>query len=272
MQIDGKWCFISGGTSGIGLGVARWCARHGANVLIFSVDDEQVFDRARSEIEQDRRSPPQRVETLRLDVSDDEAVRRELGRAVREFGAPYLLLNSAGIGGADYFEKIDARRFEAYLRINVLGTRNVVAAVIEAMKPGAGHIVNLGSIGGLIGVFGSTAYSASKFGVVGFSECLRAELKQYGINVCVLCPGAVDTPLWRTANQSRPKEQLALNRNAGTMTADQVADALFEELPKRRFLILPGRGAKLIHLVTRLAPGLREWIADRKVRRAQQEG
>ena len=94
------------------------------------------------------------------------------------------------------------------------------------MKKGS-HVINVSSIGGFIGVFGFTAYSASKFGLIGLSEALRGELKPRGIAVSVLCPPDTDTPGMARENKTKPDETHAISGNVKLMSAENVAKALF---------------------------------------------
>ena len=169
MDFQGRCVYVSGGSSGIGLAAARLFSSKGADVFIFSVDDKEAMEKALSEIEDAKQYDTQRFESLQLDVSDEKAVAEKLASAADSFGAPYVIINSAGIGGAVYFEKLSFERFDATMKINLYGTRNVIAALLSRMKNGGGYIVNVSSFSGLVGIVGYTAYASSKFAVVGFS-------------------------------------------------------------------------------------------------------
>ncbi len=268
MDIHGKTAFITGGSSGIGLSIAGLVMSRGANVAIFARDKKNL-SAALKQIELKRISPSQTVCAYSLDVADHKAVPAVISKAVRECGAPYMLINSAGMGGAFRFEDVSYERFDQTVKINLYGTRNVIAACLPHMKSGGGHIVNISSIAGFLGVFGYTAYSASKFAVIGFSECLRAELRQYSINVSVLCPPDTDTPMMRSEDQARPEETRAIAGNAGYVSADFVAESLFRELGAGKFLIVPGLQGKMILLIKRLLPRLPELVMNRTIRKIQ---
>jgi short-subunit dehydrogenase len=139
------------------------------------------------------------------------------------------------------------------------------------MKQAGGHIVNVSSIAGFIGIFGYTAYSASKFGIIGLSECLRNEMKPYGIKVSVLCPPDTDTPGFVRENLSKPEETKAISGNAGLMSPEQVAQALIKGMNKGAFLIIPGIEGKLIHLVKHLFPGFVGSVLDYQVRKYRKD-
>ena len=270
-QFDGKLAFIPGGSSGIGLAVAQHLAARGADVVIFARHVDAL--RAASEaIRRHCRRGVQRVEWRQLDVADAAQVHGVLAAAVAELGAPDLLINCAGRARPEYFERIEPAQLDETMRINFYGCWNAVRALLPAMRPRGGYIVNVSSLAGLIGVFGYTDYSASKFALVGFSEALRSELACEGIIVSVLCPPDTQTPGFERENVSKPPETHAVSAGARILTAEQVADALLAGMAKRAFLIIPGREARFSHLVKRLFPGLVEWIVARQVRAARRPG
>ncbi len=267
-SLSSRAVYITGGSSGIGLACAKLCASRGADIAIFARDQKRLRDSI-AEIEGCRILKTQRFKGYALDVANHKDVERVMGRAAKECGAPFILINSAGLGGAFYFEKLPYKRFDDTFKINVYGVRNTSAALVPFMKKSGGHIVNVSSIGGFIGVFGYTAYSASKFAVIGFSESLRSELKQYNINVSVLCPPDTDTPMMRREDAGKPEETKAVNRGGGLVSAEFVAIELFKALEKNTFLIIPGTKGKLIFLLKRLFPWLLELIMDGTVKKTQ---
>ena len=267
-SFDSTLCYVTGGSTGIGLAVAKRLAARGAGVVIFARREEPLRTAA-EEIARHRRRQSQRVAWRSLDVADPDAVRRELGAAVAELGVPDLLINCAGRARPDYFARISLAQLDETMRINFYGCWHTIQTLLPHMRGRGGYIVNVASLAGLIGVFGYTDYAASKFAVVGFSEALRNELAPQGITVSVLCPPDTDTPGFARENTNKPPETRAVSEGASVLSADQVADALFAGMAKRSFLIIPGRAARFGHLVKRLAPRLVERVIDRQVRHAR---
>ncbi|MBW2596351.1 MAG: SDR family oxidoreductase [Deltaproteobacteria bacterium] len=264
-DFGGKNIYIVGGSSGIGLASARVFAKHGANVIIFARGEKRL-ESALEEIERSGISKVQRFLYMTVDVSEMEDVSVKMTTAVREFGVPHVLINSAGMAYPNYFEEIPREKFDEMLGINLYGTRNTISCLLPHMKRGkSGHIVNISSMAGFIGVFGYTAYSASKFAVIGFSESLRSELKPHNIKVSVLCPPDTDTPQLHEENRTKPPETKAIAGNAGIMSADDVAGALIKGMEKGKFMIIPGLEGKLIYLAKRLFPSLVNYVMDREV-------
>ena len=261
MNITGKNVYISGGSSGIGLACAKFFAARGAHVVIFARDAEKLSTSVGA-LRAVAANQGVRVSSLCLDVADPVACETKLAEACVLYGAPTILINSAGVGGAEVFERESFERFDLRIKVNLYGVRNVIAAVLPFMKKEGGYIVNISSMAGLMGVFGFTSYGASKFAVVGFSEALRAELKAHKILVSVYCPPDVDTPML-AANADKPPETLAISGGGGLMSADEAAVALYEGMATGRFLVVPGAKGKLVNLLNRWAPRLREMVLDR---------
>lgn len=263
----GKTVFVVGGSMGIGLAAARQFAARGAHVLVFARHRGPLEEAVR-EIERCRRSASQRVELRELDVGRLESVSSVLGESVSSFGPPDVLLNCAGACWPGYFEQITHEQLAQIMEINLYGSWRTVQALLPHMKKRGGTIVNTSSLAGIIGVFGYTDYCASKFAVIGFSEALRSELKRFGIRVFVLCPPDTDTPGLAAENEIRPPETRAVSGSASLLSADAVARTLLRGMERRRLLIIPGLGGRLVVLAKRLFPGLVEWVADRSAARA----
>ena len=269
-EFDSKLAFIPGGSLGIGLAVAKRLAARGADVAIFARRQDALVTAA-DEIAQQCRRTTQRVVWRQLDVSDAAQVAAVLDAAVAELGAPDILINCAGRAIPDYFERISTSQLDETLRINFYGCWHAVRTLVPHMQSRGGYIVNVASLAGLIGVFGYTDYCASKFAVVGFSEALRSELAPRGICVSVLCPPDTDTPGFARENTTKPPETQAVSAGASVLSADEVADALLAGMAKRAPLIIPGRQARLSHLVKRLFPRLVERVMNRQIRRVDRD-
>lgn len=265
-----KNVYITGGSSGIGLSTAKLLASRDANVIIFARNRKKL-DKAVREIEAKQIDENQKCASMQLDVSKNSEVKRTMQRAISTFGKPDILINCAGIAYPNYFEKITEKKFDETLRTNLYGMRNTIAVLLPPLKESGGHIVNVSSIAGFIGVFGYTAYTASKYAVIGFSESLRSEVKPYGIVVSVLCPPDTDTPGLQLENRTKPPETRAISESANLMHPDDVAKALVKALGTKKFMILPGLEGKLIWRVKRFLPSLVELIMDMQIRGVQKK-
>jgi NAD(P)-dependent dehydrogenase (short-subunit alcohol dehydrogenase family) len=196
MELEGIGALVSGGASGLGEATARELAARGARVAIADLNEE--------------RGPALAEELGGLfttaDVTDAERVSAAIDEAVEAFGGLRLAVSCAGIGWAERTVKRDGPAalapFETVVRVNLVGTFNVLrlsAAAMAAGEPDAdgerGAVVMTASIAAFDGQIGQAAYSASKGGVAGLTLPAARDLASLGIRVCTIAPGLFDTPL-----------------------------------------------------------------------------
>jgi NAD(P)-dependent dehydrogenase (short-subunit alcohol dehydrogenase family) len=198
MKIAGSTFLITGGASGLGGATARMLAGAGGNVVILDVNAEAG--------ERMARELGARAAFVPTDVAREEDVKKAVATARERFGGLQGVVNAAGIGTA---EKVLGKSgphpldlFERTIRINLVGTFNVIrlaAAAMAAGPPGPtgerGVIVNTASVAAFEGQIGQAAYSASKGGIVGMTLPIARELARSGIRVMTIAPGIFDTPL-----------------------------------------------------------------------------
>jgi 3-dehydrosphinganine reductase len=244
-----KLVLITGGSSGIGLALAKNYARIGANVAILARRPEQLA-KAAEEINMSRAGTSQWVETISADVSDYPQVSSALQSFTEAHGTPDLLINSAGIVAPGSFQDIPIEDFSKVIDVNYLGTVYATRALIPGMiARKSGHIVNISSVAGFIGVYGHTNYCASKFAVRGFTDVLRVEMKQYGIQVSIVYPPDTDTPQLEYEHQHAPAVTVAFNANSGRMSADAVAANIVKGISKKKKVITPGFEASMFYFL-----------------------
>jgi NAD(P)-dependent dehydrogenase (short-subunit alcohol dehydrogenase family) len=223
-ELPGKVAFITGSAGGIGLGIARACARTGMKVVISDID-ETTLEQAASGL----KGSGAEVLAVPLDVTDREGWARAARDVPALMGPVQLLVNNAGVStNGMLFEEIGPQLWDRVVSINLTSVYNGVHYFLDGMRAaGGGHIVNTSSMGGLVGFPGLSPYAATKFGVVGLSESLRAELAEHGIGVSVLCPGGVRSRLWRTSRAVRglPDTDIPPDDNSGqSATAAMLPD------------------------------------------------
>lgn len=227
---------ITGGSSGIGLALAhRLAASHDLTLI---ARREAVLQDARTALLAQGAS---KVETIAADVAVRSQAEAAVQRAIDTLGAPRLLVTSAGMARPGYFDELPVEVFERTLAVNYLGTLYVVKAALPAMKAaGRGRIVMISSGAGLIGIFGYTAYSSSKFALRGLAESLHAELREQNIGVSIAFPPDTDTPQLAEENRTKPAETRALTARAGVWSASEVADCILRGAEREDFAITPG--------------------------------
>ncbi len=270
-NFNNKLVYIIGGSSGIGLASADEFLKAGASVLLIARNEKKLED-AKVVLSREMESEiDARISICSLDITKYDEVQTVLSDQIKNIGVPDILVNCAGMAHPDYFEKIPYDRYEKTISTNLTGTWNILSVLVPAMKRDS-HIVNVSSIGGFIGVFGYTAYSASKFGIMGFSEALRGELKPRGISVSVLCPPDTDTPGMVEENRTKPEETYAVSGNVTLMSAENVAKAMIKGIKSKKFIIIPGAMGKFTFIMKRLFPSLVFSIMDNDVRKVIKKG
>jgi NAD(P)-dependent dehydrogenase (short-subunit alcohol dehydrogenase family) len=187
-----KIAVVTGGASGIGLGIGRALAAEGAHLVVGDIDEGNAAKAA-----EDLRGRGARAIAVRTDVRDDASVEGLFDAAKSEFGGIDLVFNNAGVYLGGEMKDCTADDWRFVLDVNLDGVFRVgqkTAAFLRDQGRG-GYVVNTASIGGFMSHGGGLAYAVSKFGVVAYSEAMRADLEADGIGVSTLCPGPIDTNL-----------------------------------------------------------------------------
>ncbi len=243
---QGRVALVTGGSSGIGVALARQLADQGANVWLLA-RQENVLKESTARLSS---AHGQRHGYVVADVTAWDQVQAAVESVRREVGVPDLLINSAGITYPGYVEEIPLEIFHQVMDTNYFGTVNAVRAVLPGMlERGNGHIVNMGSVAGYIGSFGYAAYGASKFAVRGFSDVLRLELKPRGVRVSLVLPPDTDTPQLAFEHKIAPPETREINSTTGVLPADTVAKQILDGVRRRKYIILPGFENKVVYFL-----------------------
>jgi 3-dehydrosphinganine reductase len=244
-----KVALITGGSSGIGLALARLLAARGTHVWL-AAREQAKLESALKKVESARYSPSQRCGIVSADLTVLDEATSAISKVVQSVGVPDLIINSAGAAHPGYVQELSFDIFRWMMETNYFATVHVTKAVLPGMiDRRSGHIINISSMAGFLGVFGYTAYGASKFAVTGFSEVLRAEMKPHGIRVSVAFPPDTDTPQLAYENQYKPPETKAISGTAHALSAEKVAQAILWQAESGRFLIFPGWESRLIYIL-----------------------
>ena len=269
-DFTGKTVYVVGGSSGIGLSAAKLLANEGADIVIFSRSREK-FESAAGEITSAGNGENQKVEYRSLDVTDNGEVVRVINEAVEQLGPPDVLLNCAGKSHPEYFEKISYEQFDDIIKTNLYGMWNTVSACVPHMKGRGGYIVNTSSSLMILPFIGFTDYSASKMGIIGFSEALRNELKPDGIGVSVLMPSDTDTPGFENENKTKPFETEVLSKWGTLKSPEFVAKAMIRGIRKGRFIIIPLFMERVAKLFKAIIPGFFWAVIDGNLKSARKK-
>jgi len=192
MSLHGKVAVVTGGSTGVGKAVGEIFAREGVRVVLAARTESRLKAAAES-----IRNAGGEVLAVPTDVSNREACEHLMSEAEEQFGPVDLLVNNAGVGIYNPVDKMTDADLETLLSVNLKGTIYCSQAVFPKMKErGAGHIINVASIAGKMGLPRESGYNASKFGMVGFGQSLKKEAIRYGVRVHNICPGGINTPFW----------------------------------------------------------------------------
>ncbi|MGV0811222.1 SDR family NAD(P)-dependent oxidoreductase [Mycolicibacterium boenickei] len=257
---------VTGAGSGIGREVALLCARRRARLALCDIDEAALAGTADMAVRLGAE-----VLTSRVDVSDAESMTR-FGQATFDcFGRVDLLVNNAGVGLVGGFSETNLKDWQWLIDINLMGVvhgcNTFVPAMIESGR--GGHVVNLSSAAGLLANPQLTAYSATKFAVLGLSEALRMELKPQGIGVTAVCPGIINTAITQNSvirgagDADERRKRLASTYQKRGYTPERVARNILRAVDRDRAVAPVAAEAHVMYLLSRTAPPLARWVAAR---------
>ncbi len=189
VDVKGKTAYVTGGNTGIGLGISRALANAGMNVVMGYIQEDQVAPALKLF------KPGQNVTAIRHDVTDRDGWQKLLAEINAKYGNLHLLVNNAGIKTLAQASKVDARGWDAAVAVNFTGIYNGCAAVVPHMlgHKEPSHIVTTASMGGILPGVNAGVYTATKFAAFGIMEALRVELMNTNIGTSVYSPGGVST-------------------------------------------------------------------------------
>ena len=276
-MVDARFVLITGASTGIGAACAIGCAERGMTVLA-GVRDLVAGDALQA-------TGGKAIIPVQLDVTDGESITNAADVVARHVGEAGLsgLVNNAGIAIGSPLELIPLQQLRRQLEVNVVGQIAVTQAVLPLLRRARGRIVNMGSIAGRGTIPMMGPYSASKHALEALTDALRLELYPWGIEVSIVEPGAIATPIWDKSMQisldvesempadgrhlyeaaARSVREAVGQAAARAIPADAVVKAVLHALtakrPNTRYLV--GRDAKLRAVMLRWLPDrLQDWI------------
>jgi len=249
MDWSNKVVLVTGASSGIGRGLAIELARRGASVGLLA-RRRDLLEAAVDEIN----AAGGRALALPADVTHADQVRGAACELRRKFGYIDVLVANAGVGGTTYAVDLCEKDVTRVIRVNVIGAVNSVTAVIPHMvQRGSGHLVAISSLAGYRGLPKSAAYCASKAGVSALFESLRIDLAQTGVDVTIIHPGFIKTPL--TAGRKHMPYLMEL---------DDAVERMMRVIEKRKKTYsFPWQLATIVRACMLLPIPLYDWIAER---------
>jgi NAD(P)-dependent dehydrogenase (short-subunit alcohol dehydrogenase family) len=264
-NLKAKVIVITGAGSGIGQQTAVAFAEEKAKLILLDINQrglDQTVEMVRSDA--------QSVEAHLCDVSDFMAMQSLADEVNSRHGAVDVLINNAGIGTAGRFLDATLDTWKKTIDINLMGVVHGCKAFLPAMveRQQGGAVVNIASMAGYFASKEMPVYSASKFAVLGFSACLRADLREQHIFVSTICPGIINTPIVANSileiKNSRHSAEAFRKKAVGlyekrNYPPDRVARAIIKAVKKRRGILPVSPEAWIAYYLTRFFPGVAAW-------------
>ena len=255
---DGLNVFITGAASGIGRATAEAVAAEGGRLFLTDIQaDLLASTAARSGSAAGRWCSPSRSTSPTMTAYDASR-----GRSPTSHGAMDVVMNIAGVSAWGTVQSLDHATWRRQVEVNLMGPIHVIEELVPPMVEAGrgGHLVNVSSAAGIIGMPWHAAYSASKFGLRGVSEVLRFDLGRHGIGVSLVCPGAVHTPLTGTVqiagvDTTSPRFRKVQARfHERAVSPEQAAEAILKGVRRNRYWVYTSPDIRLIHAVQRYCP------------------
>lgn len=253
----GKRCFITGAASGIGRATALRLAGQGAELYL----TDRNADGLAQTVADARALGAQVPEFRALDISNYDEVASFAAEIHAKHDSMDIVMNIAGVSAWGTVDRLTHEQWTKMVAINLMGPIHVIENFLPPMVAAhrGGHLVNVSSAAGLIGLPWHAAYSASKFGLRGLSEVLRFDLARHRIGVSVVVPGAVNTPLVNTVeiagvDRDDPGVSRWVGRFSGhAVSPEKAADKILAGVRKNRFLIYTSVDIRALYAFKRVA-------------------
>jgi 3-hydroxybutyrate dehydrogenase len=227
MQFNGKTAFVTGSTSGIGLGIATRLAASGANIVLNGFGDPKPIEETRVAL---ARQHNVGVAYSSANIADPDEIAAAMADADEEFGGVDILINNAGIQHVAPIEEFPVEKWDSIIAINLSGSFHTTRLAVPGMKrKGWGRIVNIASAHALVASPFKSAYVAAKHGIAGLTKTVALEVAEHGITVNAICPGYVLTPLVQKQIPDTAKAR-------GISEEAVVRDVLLAAQPTKRFV------------------------------------
>ncbi len=249
-QIREKVALVTGAASGIGRAIALRLAREGADLFLVDVDAEMLAVTV-SETE----SLGVRAVGYVCDLAERDEVRRIKDVVLQTFGRVDILVNNAGVCYYGSTIRMSQLQWDRLMAVNLEAPMQITRDLLPTLlsRPDA-HVVNVASVCGFVAVRQYVAYTVSKFGLLGFTEALRAEFGRQGLGVTCVCPGLVSTDLLSSAELAREDKPVPIPPAWSCATAERVADKTIRGINRDKRLVLVTPLAYVLYYLNRFAP------------------
>jgi 3-dehydrosphinganine reductase len=250
----GKTAVITGGSSGIGFAIAAELLEKGLSVVLVA-RRVPVLEKAKKDLGEEN------VTTVSADVSSAESLKEAKKKILARHDGIDLLVNCAGIVKPALLCDLSVSDISDQISTNLLGTVLAIRTFIDSIAEG-GAVISISSVNGLFGIAGYAPYSASKFGVVGFSDAVRREILRKGISIHVAFPPDTDTPQYRNECEHMPEWMNGWVRS-NPLPPKVVAKRIVKAACRGRYMIFPSMSTKFYAFMVHHLPLLSRFLIDR---------
>ncbi len=277
-QFQGQVAAITGAGSGIGRGLALALAGRGAHLSLSDIDDAGLAETVALVEQSAGAGGGVKVASTLVDVTDRDAVDAWATSVVEEFGKANLIFNNAGVALSANVGSMSYDSFRWLMDINFWGVVHGTLAFLPHLKAsGDGHVINISSVFGLLGIPSQSAYNSAKFAVRGFTDALRTELdiEDCGVSATTIHPGGIRTNIARNARfefadheEAVDAEQAAVDFEKFTRTTpDKAAQLIIGAVEKNKRRALIGPDAHVFDAAARISPRGAQWALGKLVAR-----
>lgn len=263
--IRGRKALVTGAASGIGRGIALSLAREGADLYLWDVNETGL-----DTVAEEARAFGVRVTSDKVDLLKPNEISAAIRLMLERFETVDILVNNAGVCYYGPTHRMSADQWDWLIGINLLAPIQIARELLPTLleRPEA-HILNVCSISGLVAGGRFSAYHTSKFGLIGFSEALRAEYGRRGLGVTALCPGPVMTNLYNDCATGKKNKVVPKPPKFLCTTVDAIASRAIKAIRRNQRMPIIGLMAHLLWNAKWLAPGLLDFLNHFRLKRRE---